>query len=407
MSRMARKRIPRLAAAWIALGLSGLAGCAHVQGGSAASSRVLVFPPVVITAGDAKDRELAQLNPSELLAKGRAAYAAQDYATAAKCFSRGADFYPDSPLHAALNYNAGLALLQQHEWAQALERFKVLAEPKTGQGDALDAAFQEAACLYFLDDYAEAADLLTVLGARHDIPESERLSAQVDLGVCQVELDQYSEAEHSLREAVRSYQHDQLSERMPEEVAAKGEFFLGEIYRIYFSAVKLDPATRSIEELGADLEQKAEELLSAQGHYLRSIRIGTPHWATASGYRIGSLYEELYHAMIEAPIPKDLDGEQTDMYREELTKRIRVLVTKAINIYDQTLAAANRIGEDNPFVTQTHESLERMKTLLLQENIAGADPVAVQPPATTGHVSAQAEDHPASPPARAVDGGVR
>ncbi len=285
MSRLICRCLPRSGiAGWI--WLCAAAGCAHVR---ASSDRVLVFPPVVITAGSVQDRELAQLNPAELLAKGRAAFGAQDYAAAAKCFSRGADFYPDSPLHPALSYNAGLALLQQHEWAQALERFKVLAEPKAGQGDALDAAFQEAACLYFLDDYAEAADLLTVLTERHDIPESERLSAQVDLGVCQVELDQYSQAEHSLREAVRSYQHDQVTERMPEEVAAKGEFFLGEIYRIYFSAVKLDPASRSVEELGADLEQKAEELLSAQGHYLRAIRIGTPHWATAAGYRIGAI----------------------------------------------------------------------------------------------------------------------
>jgi tetratricopeptide (TPR) repeat protein len=115
-------------AGWVLL---CVAGCAHVK---ASSDRVLVFPPVVITAGNIQDRELAQLNASELLAKGRAAFGAQDYATAAKCFSRGADFYPDSPLHEALSYNAGLALLQQHEWAQALERFKVLAEPKAGQG---------------------------------------------------------------------------------------------------------------------------------------------------------------------------------------------------------------------------------------------------------------------------------
>jgi tetratricopeptide (TPR) repeat protein len=366
----------------------------------------MIFPPVVINAGSAQDRELAQLNPSELLAKGRAAFAAQDYATAARCFSHGADFYPDSPLHAALSYNAGLALLQQHEWALALERFKVLAEPKAGQGDALDAAFQEAACLYFLDDYGEAADLLFVLSQRHDIPESERLSAQVDLGVCQVELNQYSDAEHSLREAVRSYQRDQSDQRMPEEVAAKGEFFLGELYRIYFSAVKLDPASRSLEELGADLEQKAEELLSAQGHYLRSIRIGTPHWATAAGYRIGSLYEELYDAMTAAPIPKDLDAEQSDLYREELKKRIRVLVTKAINIYDQTLAAASRIGEDNPFVTQTRASLDRMKALLLDEKVIAAEPNASLPQGTAGHVSAQAEERAAGG-AGPADGGVR
>jgi tetratricopeptide (TPR) repeat protein len=403
MSTAALTRVLRSGiAGWVGVSLATVAGCAHVKTGS---DRVLVFPPVVIIAGNAQDRELAQLNPSELLAKGRAAFGAQDYATAAKCFTRGADFYPDSPLHGALSYNAGLALLQQHEWAQALERFKVLAEPKAGQGDALDAAFQEAACLYFLDDYAEAAELLTVLSERRDIPESERLSAQVDLGVCQVELDLYSQAEHSLREAVRSYQHDQVAERMPEEVASKGEFFLGEIYRIYFSAVKLDPATRSVEELGADLEQKAEELLSAQGHYLRAIRIGTPHWATAAGYRIGSLYEDLYDAMVAAPIPGDLDTEQADLYREELTKRIRVLVTKAINIYDQTLAAANRIGEDNPFVAQTHESLEHMKTLLLNEKVSSAESGAAPAQGTPGHVSAQADDHVAGRPSPESDGG--
>jgi tetratricopeptide (TPR) repeat protein len=377
------------ALAAVALGL----GCVHA---SANDPRVMVFPPVVITAGGLQDRELAQLNASELLAKGRAAFAAQDFATAARCFVRGADFYPEDPLHGALSYNAGLALLQQREWALALERFRVL-----------DAAFQEAACLYFLDAYAEAAEVLSALAARHDIPESERLSAQVDLGVCQVELDEYALGEHTLREALRAYQRDQMAERMPDEVAGKAEFFLGEIYRIYFSAVKLDPRSRDVDELGKDLEQKAEELLSAQGHYLRTIRIGNPHWATAAGYRIGSLYEELYQAMVEAPVPGDLSREQAEIYVEELKKRIRILVTKAINIYDQTLAAASRIGEDNSFVAQTHESLEHMKSILLQSDVdpsGGHETPAGHPPSP---VSAQAEDPSGGASVNPPDGGVR
>lgn len=375
----------------LSLALSLGVGCAHsLPAGPASNPPVMAFPPLLITGGDALDRELAQLNASELLAKGRAAYAAPDFALAAKIFMRGADFYPDDPLHGVLSYNAGLALLQQHEWALALERFRALADPKAVSGDALDAAFQQATCAYYLDDYEGAAAVLVQLAARHDIPEAQRLSAQVDLGVCQVELSQFSEAEHSLREALRSYQRDQVDERMPEEVAAKAEFFLGEIYRIYFMAVKLDPKSRNVEELGKDLEQKAEELLSAQGHYLRAIRIGSPHWATGAGYRIGSLYEELYTAMITAPVPDDLTQEQIDIYRDELKQKIRVLVTKAINIYDQTLAAASRIGEDNSFVTQTHDSLERMKSILLERD------------KPEGRISAQAEHNPAGQ----ADGGT-
>ncbi len=338
-----------------------LVACAHAR-----PVPVLEFPPLTITA-DALDRELSQLNAAELLARGRAAYGARDFVLAARCFTRGADSFPDDAQHGALTYNAGLALMQQAQWTLAFERFRGLADAKAGTGDALDAAFQEATCAYMMEEYGLAAEVLQELSGRKDLPEAQHLSALVDLGVVLVEQGQLVDGEHALREALRTYQRDQADDRMPEDVAAKAEFFLGEIYKVYFGAIKLDPQHRKIEELSKDLENKAEELLSAQGHYLRAIRIGSPHWATGAGYRIGSLYQELYDAMVTAPIPTELTAEEGEVYLEELRKRIRVLVTKAINIYDQTLAAASRIGEDNPFVAQTRESLERMKKILLEE----------------------------------------
>jgi hypothetical protein len=186
-----------------------------------------------------------------------------------------------------------------------------------------------------------------------------------------------------------------VEERMPDDVAGKAEFFMGEIYRVYFSAVQLDPATGDIEELGKQLEEKAEELLSAQGHYLRAVRTGSPHWATGAGYRIGALYEELYNALINAPVPKELDAEASQIYREELKRRIRVLVTKAINIYDETLAAADRIGEDSPFVSQTKESLDRMKAILLAEPPAATS--AQTAPTAPGASATPAAAPPAAP----------
>ena len=332
----------------------------------------MVFPPVTIVAGSASDRELAQLNEPELFAKGKAAFAAGSYAPAARYFDRGADAYPDGPLHASMAYDSALAHLQLHEWALALERFRALADPGHGQGDALDAAFQEATCRYFLEDYAGAAALLTTLAARRDITESQRLQAGVDLGVCEVELGQLAPAEHELRESLKAYAADAAEERMPEDVAGKAEFFLGEIYRLYFDAVKLDPSKGTLDDLGRQLEGKAEELLSAQGHYLRAIRTGSSHWATGAGFRIGALYEEMYDALVNAPLPPGLSEAEAQVYRAELRRRVKVLVSKATHIYDQTLAAADRIGEDNPFVNQTRQSLERMKAILLDDSAAAA-----------------------------------
>ena len=55
------------------------------------------------------------------------------------------------------------------------------------------------------------------------------------------------------------------------------------------------------------------------------------------------------------------------MYREELRKKVRVLLTKSINIYERTLEAAERIGSQNTFVNKTRQSLEKMKALLLAD----------------------------------------
>src|SRR5690606_9439023 len=99
----------------------------------------------------------------------------------------------------------------------------------------------------------------------------------------------------------------------------------------------------------------------------RCIRVGHPEWATASGYRIGELYQKLYEQMTGASVPVDLDADQTAIYLEELRDRVRVLVTKAIDAYEKTLTTAERVGATNPFVNQARAELGRMKALLVEE----------------------------------------
>ena len=127
-----------------------------------------------------------------------------------------------------------------------------------------------------------------------------------------------------------------------------------------------DPDAKA-DELSRTLEYKAELLLSAQGHYLRAIKIGNGYWATAAGERIGNLYEVLHRQMLDSPTPKELNAEESEVYRQELRRRIKILLTKAIGVYETTVATAERIGTNGPFVARARESLERMKQLLLAE----------------------------------------
>ncbi|RKH09995.1 hypothetical protein D7Y13_33770 [Corallococcus praedator] len=349
----------------LALGLT-LTGCrttgTAAKPGAPQAKQVVEFDPVTVTA----DLELDRLNDEELFAGGTSAFAANDFKQAARYFGRLVDFHPDSPHRRQALYNAGLAHQRLKEWDDAYGRFSELAEPAKGQGDALEASFRVAETLYHLERYDEATQMLSTLVARDDLPAGRRIEAQVQQGICQVESGKTDDAEATLRKALTAY--DALPDKAEVEdyFPAQAHFFVGEIYRLHYEAVKLE-ASRGSDGLAKDLNYKAELLLSAQGHYLRSIRVGNGYWATAAGAQIGALYENLYEHMVNSPTPPELNAEEAGVYRQELRKKIRVLLTKSINIYERTLEAAERIGSQSAFVDRTRQSLEKVKRLLLAD----------------------------------------
>src|SRR5215813_12702419 len=356
-------RQPRRSMA-IALAVTAGAACSSLRGQKREEppAAQIQMDPIVITG----DAHLEKLNDEELFAAGESAFAAHDYRAAARYFDRLVDFHPESKHLRSAAYNAGLAHEKNGDWEDALWRFSLLADPARGTGEALDAAFRQAEALYHLARYAVAIAILTELGARADLTDGERLQAQVQRGVCELEDGRVEVAEATFRRALADYQAMEDRGPVDDFYPAQAQFFLGEIYRLRYQMVSLDP-NQGVDELAKDLEYKAELLLSAQGHYLRAIRMGHRYWSTASGERIGALYESLYEHLVSSPVPKELDEEEAQIYRQELRKKIRVLITKAINVYERTLEAAERVGAANPFVERTRESLQKMKELLIAD----------------------------------------
>jgi tetratricopeptide (TPR) repeat protein len=243
----------------------------------------------------------------------------------------------------------------------------VLADPSRGTGDALDASFRVAETHYHMERFDEAIEVLKQLSERKDLHLDKVIEARTQQGICELESGKSDLAEATLRKVVALWQDLADKDTVDDYFPAQAQFFLGEIYRLHYTAVSLDPGKGGTEQLGKDLEYKAELLLSAQGHYLRAIRMGNGYWATAAGSQIGGLYENLYEHMTTAPVPRDLSTEEADLYRHELRKKIRVLLSKAITVYERTLEAAERIGAASPFVEHTRESLQRMKDQLLAD----------------------------------------
>jgi tetratricopeptide (TPR) repeat protein len=356
-------------------------GCVHTRGaqGTPAGAQEVKFDEVVITG----DLELEKLNDVELFAAGTSFYAAEDWAQAARYFGRICDFHPNSPHRRQALYNAGLALEKLKQWDDAWVRFTALADAAKGTGDALDAAFRVAECDYHLERYADAIEVLRTIADRTDLPADKRIEARVQEGVCELEQGDKERAETTLRGVMTYWNGLPDKDLVDDYFPGQAQFFLGEIFRLHYESVELD-GTKSTDKLAEDLEYKSELLLSAQGHYLRAIRIGNGYWATASGQRIGGLYENMYDHMLHAPAPNELAASEQAVYRAELRKKIRVLITKAINVYERNLEAAERIGASSPFVQQTKESLQRMKDLLLAEARADEEEPTGTPAARPG-----------------------
>jgi tetratricopeptide (TPR) repeat protein len=372
---------------WAALLLVVTALPACFLRGTRSEPKEVHFEPLQIVG----DLDLEKLNAEELFAAGSSFFAAGDFKQAARYFGRIADFHPDSKHRREALYNAGLSHERQEEWADASMRFSELADPAKGTGDSLDAAFRVAETLYHLERYDDAVKTLAIIAGRQDLSVNKRIEAQVQQGICELEGGHRDAAEKILRRALTTYQDLTDKDEVDDYFPAQAQFFLGEIFRLNYEDVSLD-ADKSVDQLSKDLEYKSELLLSAQGHYLRAIRMGNGYWATAAGAQIGFLYENLYGHMIGAPAPKELTPEEVEIYRQELRKKIRVLLTKAINIYERTLEAAERIGAQNPFVERTRESLQKMKDLLIAEAQRDDD--------STGPLPVEKADPPPKPPAK-------
>lgn len=116
--------------------------------------------------------------------------------------------------------------------------------------------------------------------------------------------------------------------------------------------------------LGERLEEKCQRLIRAQQKFVRAIRDGHPGWASASGYKVGTMYEALYDDLTTMPAPAELTAPQKELFHSMIRERVRILLQKALRVWEMTASMAGRTGADNVWVERTQESMARVKGLL-------------------------------------------
>src|SRR4029077_18739193 len=121
-------------------------------------------------------------------------------------------------------------------------------------------------------------------------------------------------------------------------------------------------------QMAKDLDEKARLLLTAQRQYIETIKMGNPQWASASGYQVGSLYEEFYDSFVHAPIPTELMGdgnqEKREIYYDELRKKIRILLEKSLHTHEENLMMLERLGVQNEWRDKSKLAFAKLQKML-------------------------------------------
>ncbi len=338
----------------------------------------LDMDPIKIEATEQADGiRIDAFDAPELFERAGVALSANRFDDAVKVYGKLLKSFPESRYARPSLYNLGLAQIGRKDWAAAVDSFQELVEKYPNHPDAKDALFQLGACFAEQGNWPASAEVFARLLERNDLNADDRIEAMARRGFAQFNLNDLDTAENTFRAAMAYKEGIENQERLSTDFyLAFSQYHLGQIYHLRFrkAALRLPEA-----QLDKDIEEKAHLLLTAQRAYIDTIKFGNPAWASAAGFQVGSLYEELYDAFMNVPIPPELDAEGRVVYQEELYKKIRILLEKSLRWQRENLLMIERLGVNTEWAEKSKLAYAKLLKLLDPEGAGSEDENAGAP----------------------------
>lgn len=371
----------------------------------------LEMDPIVFSATKGPDGVVVQtFDAEELFQQGGKALSEKRYDEAITAYDRLLREFRENNYTRAAIYNAGLAEQGKKNWEGAVARFKTLLSQYAASSDAKDALFQLGATYAEMGRWQDSASVFAEILERKDLTPDDKMEGIARRGFALYNLKDSDGSERAFRQAVAYYRQVEAEQRFETDFyLALAQYHLALIGHERFRAL---PLRLPEAQMSRDLDDKARLLLTAQRQYIEAIKLGNPQWASASGFQIGSLYQELYDAFMHAPVPPEYlqrgEEEKLDVYYSELRKKIRILLEKSIKTHEANLLMMERLGVQNEWRDRSKQAFAKLQQLLdpsfkpafgtpgTEPAPAPAAPIPEMPPTGAPAPSPGQEGNPAS-----------
>jgi TolA-binding protein len=274
------------------------------------------------------------------------------YARAAVLYEQLAKNYPQSPNAPVALRNAGILRQTLGQLDKAAALYGEYEQRHKGRSEARDVAFQRGMLLADKKDGKGAAVAFADFVKQH--PNDERVvEATVREAEAYLRTGEDAKAKDALARALAKWK---TSKRDDESTtyAAKARYLQGELMFREYDRIKLAGRPKQLQKA---LQEKAKLLDDAKKVYLDVVSFKVPEWATAALYRVGQGYTVFAKAMREAKVPRELNPEEQQMYRDELEKFVVVIEDKALDAYRSGYAKALEIGVYNQHTRLLRQAL--------------------------------------------------
>ena len=316
-------------------------------------------------------------------------------------YDRIVNEFASSQYVSASLYNAGLCLQATGKLAAAAEHYQNVRKLRPGGEDVKDASFLLTEVLVQLERWPDAQALADELLAREDLTQDERLEGLARRAQALLGAGDQDEAERAAQSGLSYFRTRPKAQPVRDEFfAAACNYVLAETYRSREEALAFPDGLEPQKQV---LIRRAQLLLQAQREYFNTIsfqNLDNLHWAAASGYRIGHMYDELWQSVMTAPTPANLRGTEGEaIYHQELAKLIKPLIRHAIRYWEMTQMFIERTGMKSSWADKIKTDLGRVRALLLEQPAGegglpttNAQPSAAPRPAPAATASTEIPD---------------